>query len=95
MSRLNYLQRNSALRRHSSPFGTKIEYACGLGRELEVAGSAATTPSVTIECDWNATWTPSAILPSCVCECTNFTFIISLICCHMNMNKVVYSNNLN
>ena len=62
---MDSLKRNSVMQRQS-PFGTKIEYACGLGKERQVSGLNETTPSVTIECDWNATWTPYTSIPECV-----------------------------
>ena len=76
------LQNNSVMHR-PSPFGTKIEYTCGLGMEYQIPESNMTVSSVTIECDWNATWTPYTNLPKCICvylfSSSNFNLVNFLI----------------
>ncbi len=55
--------------RNLTVFQTELQYQCPLGREFDVHGDGSFIwPTYNITCNWNQTWTPSNVLPNCVCK---------------------------
>ena len=61
-------------RNTTNRYGAKLEYSCSLGQEFcqniqhcHGSGSGQTDDSITVECQWDETWSPSIqSLPTCV-----------------------------